>query len=131
MKKNSHFEGMCDRRLMFKRNQGIEKKRKWNGGGEKETLRCSQVSAMVRGPCSLTMSKMVRLTVCICSGGIRGSIGFIFGFGFFAIHRATVANISSLTFPPSAQTEGSVAVLPEEVNQGLPTATVTRRSERF
>lgn len=58
------------------------------------TLMWSQVSAMVRGPCSLTTSKMVRVMVCVSSGGVGGSMGFIFGFGFLAIHRIAVANMS-------------------------------------
>lgn len=65
------------------------------GAGEEkewETLTRSQVSPMVRGPCSRTMSKMVRVMVCVCSGGVFSSMGFIFGFGFFAAHLAIVAN---------------------------------------
>lgn len=59
------------------------------------TLRCCQVSEIVRGPCSLTMSKMVRVMVWVCSGGVFSSMGFIFGFPFFAMKRTAVANITS------------------------------------
>jgi len=37
------------------------------------------------------MSNKVRVIVCVCSGGVFSSMGFIFGFGFFAAHLAIVA----------------------------------------
>ena len=49
---------------------------------------------MVSGPCSLTTSKIARVMDCVCSGGVVSSIGAIFGFPFFAAHRAAVANIA-------------------------------------
>ena len=45
---------------------------------------------MVRGPCSLTISKMTLEIVCVCSGGVLSSIGFIGGFGFFAKYLIAV-----------------------------------------
>ena len=52
---------------------------------------------MVSGPCSLTTSKIARVMDCVCSGGAVSSIGAIFGFPFFAAHRAAVANIARWT----------------------------------
>ena len=61
------------------------------------TLTWSQTSEMVSGPCSLTTSKIARVMDCACSGGAVSSIGAIFGFPFFAAHRAAVANIARWT----------------------------------
>lgn len=57
------------------------------------TFTCSQVSPTVRGPCSFRMSNMTLVIVCVCSGGVLSSIGFMGGFGFFARYFIAVANI--------------------------------------
>lgn len=62
--------------------------------GMMDTRTRSQVSAIVSGPCSLRMSKIVLVIVCVCSGGVFSSIGFILGLGFVARYRIAVANIS-------------------------------------
>lgn len=41
------------------------------------------------------MSKIARVIVCVCSGGVLSFIGFIFGLGFLAIYLIAVANIST------------------------------------
>lgn len=61
--------------------------------GSQITLTWSQVSEMVRGPCSLTISKMALVMVCVCSGGVLSSIGFIFGLGFLPINLIAVPNM--------------------------------------
>lgn len=60
------------------------------------TLTCSHVSVMVRGPCSFKTSNITLVIVCVCSGGVLSSIGFIFGFGFLAIYLTAVANMMNL-----------------------------------
>lgn len=56
----------------------------------------SQVSAIVRGPCSFTMSKIALVIVWVCSGGVLSSIGFIFGLGF--VEKYLIAALNMISF---------------------------------
>ncbi|KAF9682247.1 hypothetical protein SADUNF_Sadunf05G0089000 [Salix dunnii] len=56
----------------------------------------SQVSAMVRGPCSFTMSIIALVIVWVCSGGVFSSIGFIFGLGF--VEKYLIAALNMISF---------------------------------
>lgn len=60
----------------------------------------------MRGPCSFNMSKMTLVMVCVCSGGILSSIGFIFGFGFVAKSLIAVPNMTLYFIPVFCLEEG-------------------------